>query len=292
MRSFKDYNPIAVFLFFLGVIVPSMFIMDPVLLCISLGGACALHFTLNGRSGFKGFWLFPVVVLAGLILNPLFNHNGATVLFVLNNNPVTAEAAMYGLTMGIMISGVLLWFRSFTQIMTSDKLLYIFGAVSPKLALILSMVLRYIPLFRRQITKTNQAQKAMGLYKEENTIDKLKGGMRIFSVMVTWALENGVITADSMTARGYGVGRRSQFALFKWRKSDKIFLLVTLACVGVVIWAISAKAVGYTFYPKLIPTKASVSGFCGYIVYAVLAVIPVFITVKEVKQWQSLQSKI
>ena len=104
-----------------------------------------------------------------------------------------------------MIVSVLYWFRTLTHIMTSDKLLYLFGSVSPKLALILSMTLRYIPLFRSQIRKTQQAQKALGLYKEDSIPDNIRGGIRIFSVMVSWALENGVITADSMTARGYGL---------------------------------------------------------------------------------------
>ena len=269
-----------------------MFVMDPVLLAISFGGAVTLHFTLNGRNGFKGFWLFPVIIAAGLILNPLFYHNGATVLFVLNNNPITAEAALYGLVMGLMISGILLWFRSFTTIMTSDKLLYIFGAASPKLALMLSMIMRYIPLFRRQISKTNQAQKAMGLYKEENTIDKLKGGMRVFSVMVTWALENGVITADSMVARGYGVGRRSQFAIFKWRKADKLFLLLAMVCTGITFLTIARKAIGFTFYPKITPVPFNALAACGYAVYLLLVLLPVIITVREVRLWQSLQSKI
>ena len=42
--------------------------------------------------------------------------------------------------------------------------------------------------------------------------------------LLDFQLENGIITADSMTARGYGIGRRSRFSLFRWRRGDALLL--------------------------------------------------------------------
>ena len=176
--------------------------------------------------------------------------------------------------------------------MTSDKLLYIFGTVSPKIALILSMALRYIPLYGKQIKKVSQAQKVMGLYKEDNAIDKIRGGMRIFSVMVSWALENGVITADSMTARGYGVGKRSRFAIFRWQKEDTVLAVVTLLLTAVIIAGMAGGKLSYNWYPEIETPGRLPAVFAAYTAYVLLAIIPAAMHIMEEVKWRSLQSEI
>lgn len=290
MKSFSEYNPIAIFVFYVCVLIPAMFSQNPVLISISLVSGILYYCIKNGRKSYKGAWMLLLPII-GLIANPLFSHNGASILFFLNNNPVTLESALFGLSSGAAIAATLFWLASFTKIMTSDKLLYIFGSISPKLALILSMTLRYIPLFQKQIEKTNNAQKAMGLYKDDTAIDKIKGGIRVVSVMVTWALENGVITADSMTARGYGVGKRSRFAIFSWRKADYLLLGISLilgliSCVPMFLGQLS-----YTWYP-LIWAPSSAFKYVSYIGFAVLSLIPDYLQIKEEAKWKSLTSAI
>lgn len=292
MKAFADYNPIAVFFCIMGVASVGMFCMDPLLLLLSLVGAGALFFARNGKAGIRESLWYPLLIVIMAVVNPLFNHNGVTVLFVLNDNPITLEAVYYGLAMGAMVVGTLWWFRSFSQIMTSDKLLYLFGAASPKLALILSMTMRYIPLFRAQAEKTNRTQKALGLYKEDNIPDKLKGGLRVFSVLVTWALENGVITADSMTARGYGVGKRSCFAIFRFRKSDGFLLAAALLLTALTFLGMGMGVIGFTYYPVLAPVSLTPLGALVYLSYGVLSLLPATLEISEALRWKSLQSAI
>ena len=292
MRSFRDYNPIAVFVYYVCVIVPAMFCINPVLMLISIAGGAAFSLAQSEGKSLKKvlvFFIFPVI---GMIANPIFMHKGVTVLFVMNNNPITLEAALYGLTAGLMICATIMWFSSFNKIMTSDKLLYIFGSVSPKIALILSMTLRYIPLYGQQIRKTNQAQKVMGLYKEDNAIDKIRGGIRVFSVMVSWALENGVITADSMAARGYGAGRRSRFAIFRWQPQDTALLITSLFLTAILIAGMAAGRLTYNWYPQIETPGTGLLTLASYTAYLLLALIPVYMQVKEDARWRSLQSEI
>ena len=290
MRSFSDYNPIAVFIFYVCVIVPVMFCVNPVLSCISLAGALAVLFARQGRKAAKKliFLIFPVI---GAVINPLFVHKGTTNLFILNNNPVTLESVLYGLVMGMLISSTILWFSSFNSIMTSDKLLYIFGAASPKIALILSMALRYIPLYGQQVKKVRQAQQVMGLYKEDNAIDKIRAGARIFSVMVSWALENGVITADSMTARGYGTCRRTRFSIFRWFMQDKMLIAVSAVLTALLIAVMAFKGLDYTWYPGIAVPDGGILQSAAYAAFAVLVIIPTYLQLKEEARWRSLQQQ-
>ncbi len=292
MKSFKDHNPIAVFLYYIFVIVPVMFCTNPVLVCISLAAGVAFRAAMGGWAAVRKLLPFAVFPVISMIINPLFVHKGVTVLFILNDNPITLEAVRYGLTIGLIVCATIVWFSSFNSIMTTDKLLYVFGSMSPKIALILSMALRYIPLYGQQIKKIRQAQQVTGLYKEDNAIDKIRGGMRIMSVMVSWALENGIITADSMTARGYGVGRRSRFAIFSWKKQDFMLLAASLLLGGITILGIAVGHMGYEWYPQISAPEANLLTIGTYIAYALLALIPSYLQLKEDSRWRSLQSEI
>ena len=190
-----------------------------------------------------------------------------------------------------MILAVLLWFRCFSKIMTSDKLLYIFSALSPKAALILSIALRYVPLFFKKRREISDSAKGMGIFKADNVPDRLKGHMGVFSALVTWGLEKGIITADSMDARGYGTGRRSCFSLFAFKLKDGLFLGISGLLFLFVLLGQIFGGIDYSFYPSLSvgldPPVLSVSA-----VFFILCFLPCFINAKEELRWRHLQQKI
>src|SRR5699024_11929166 len=98
-----------------------------------------------------------------------------------------------------------------TLLMTSDKFIYLFGKAIPKLSLVISMALRFIPLFKTQIKKISQTQKTLGIYTSKSMVDRVLSGIRTFNSLLTWSFENSITQADSMKSRGYGLkGRRSE----------------------------------------------------------------------------------
>ena len=292
MSALDRYDPVAVTVYFMAEAGVAMFSMHPVILALSLFGALSLYFTRNGSNGMRSHALYLLLFLVMALINPLTHHNGVTVLFVLNDNPVTLEACLYGLAASGMIVSVLYWFRSYSQIMTSDKLLYLFGRFSPRLALTVSMALRYIPLFKQQAKKVNDAQKALGLYKDDNPIDAMRGGMRVFSVMVTWALENGVITADSMAARGYGVTRRSFFARRRFGAKDACLTASALVLALFSVWPAAFGGVRFVFYPALSAVPSDGMSIASYLCYGVLTLLPSLIEWGDELKWRFLKSGI
>ena len=291
MRPLGDCNPIVLLVHVTAVTAVAMFSMNPVLLGLAWLGSL-LWYLRQEENGLR-FHLFSIsMIIMSILVNPIISHNGMTVLFVINDLPVTLESIAYGAGAGVMLSCVLYWFASFSRLMTSDKLLYLFGSLSPKLALIMSMAIRYVPLFAQQTHRVAQAQKAMGLAKEDTIPDRIKGGGRILSVMVTWALENGIITADSMTARGYGIGRRTFFSLYRFRKSDAVQLLLALALVGVTAAGIATDTVYTAYYPALGKIPLEPKALICYGTYALLSFLPVMLEIKEEWMWRSLQSKV
>ena len=292
MRNFEDYNPVTVALYYLSVTGITMFTMNPILHVLSfLGGV--VHFSMvKQKHKLSTHMMFLIIGLILAIIRPVFSHNGATVLFVVNDNPITQEAFIYGINSAVMVVGVLYLFRVFSCVMTGDRLLYLFGSFSPKTALILSMGLRYMPMLRHQHRITADAQKALGINKDDNVIDRIKGSMNVFSATLSWGLENGIITADSMAARGYGSGKRTRYTLFGFSRQDLVIIFVTLG-LTVFVSVMLGKGEFFTeFYPVFRMNPVKGMALAGYAAYGALLLIPVFFKIAGIIRWKYLMSEI
>lgn len=286
MRAFSEHNPIAIFVHFMLTIIIAMFIQNPIILLLALFGSILYYAVTFRKISAKTliFWILLFLLIS--LINPIFSHKGETVLLFINGKAITLEALFYGINNGIMILAVMIWFLVFSEIMTSDKVMYIFGKFRPRLALLISMSLRYIPLYRQRASIINNAQKTMSLYKESNIVDNLKGGMRVTSSLITWSLETSVDTADSFAARGGELKHRSSFSLFKFRKNDTVLIIISIVLFSAVI---SAQAVGVLsvdyyasgdFFSKL---SFEIIAIVAYSAYFILSLIPFILEISARK---------
>jgi len=170
--------------------------------------------------------------------------------------------------------------------------MYLLGGLWSGLALLLSMTLRFVPLFGRQAGRINSAQRAMGVYREDNVVDSAKSGMRVFSILTTWALENGITTADSMRARGYGSGRRTSYTLYRFRLGDGILTAAAMALTGICAAGLLTGALTYNFYPSIGKLPSTPMAAAAYTAYGLLAFIPTIIETEAKLRWRSLRSGI
>ena len=281
MRSFEAMNPLACAVHLLTVIGITIFCTEPVLLTVSFVAALTFFIVLNGSRN-RGFHLAAIGMPALFaLLNPLWNQHGTTVLFLINDRAITAEALFFGAVTGVRLAAVLYWFRIFSDYMTSEKLFYLFRFLSPKLALIFTMAVRNLTLFRQQAKKIQIAQKGIGLYREEHLIDDIRGKLRVFSILLTWALENGIITANSMQARGYGSGKRSSFTYFKWHRSDTAFVCFAGCLCTVTILGLTNGCAEWTFYPVCQAPAMDLRYFSVLIPFSVTAILPLIHELRE-----------
>ena len=290
MSAMDRINPIAAAVYFALVAAVPMFSMDPILVATSLLSAAGLSLTLP-RGG-RSISFAATVVCVSALVNLLVSHNGSTVLFFFGDDRITLEAFLYGLAMGSAMGAVMLWFMSFSRIMTSDKLLYILGRLSPKLSLILSMGLRYTALLSVKAREIKQAGEGMGLSGDRSLMDRARGGLRVFSALVTWALENGITTADSMSARGYGTGKRTHFSVFSFTRFDVVFLCASASFFALCVCGMIVGGSRAEYYPVV---RVGFDGWLSlmtYISYGALALTPVIIETEEALRWKYLRSRI
>lgn len=285
---FSGFHPWVNLCYFALVLVFSMAFLHPVCLLIALGAALGYSSCLYGRRLLGGLkYLVPVVLLAAVI-NPLFTHRGVTVLaYFPSGNPLTMESIAYGLAASVMLAAVFLWFSCWNQVLSTDKMVYLFGRAAPALSLLLSMVLRFIPGLARQMKKISQAQLCLrGGEAPASFWGKLKSGAGSLSILVTWSLEHAVETADAMKSRGYGLPGRTAFALYRWDRRDKGMLawLLGCGCILVIGWVRGDLAYGY--YPRMTGAWTPVSAVL-FVVYLALCLTPLVLNGREVWRWKS-----
>lgn len=285
------YHPLVSFSYFAAVIAGTLLFVHPIFGALSLFTAVLGSAFLNGKKAFKATLSFGVPMFLFIALaNPLFNHRGATILFYLRDNPVTWESFLYGLVSGAMMFAAVVWFTCYNTVITSDKFLYIFGKILPSVALIVSMTLSLIPKMFSQIKVIADSQRTMGLdWKSGGIKDRLRAGSRILSILVSWALEDAVTTADSMRSRGYGQHKRSSFSIFRFGKRDGVLLTVVLLLLAAEIFAYISGRGTMTFFPFAVWRKPDLWDWLLYALFFALGVLPSILQWKEDRKWKQLQ---
>ncbi|MEG1609107.1 MAG: energy-coupling factor transporter transmembrane component T [Clostridia bacterium] len=305
MKVFEKMHPLPIFVYMVAVVTTTMLTLNPIIFAIS----------------FVGSWLFclviakPKLAVDGLIFyipmliliafsNPFFSHNGITVLFWVGDRPFTLESLLYGCAIGGMLISILMWLKDYNMVMSSSKSICLFAKVAPKVGLVVSMALRFVPLFVDRLKKVKQTQKTLGLFCSEKYFVNIKNHLQVFFSVFAWAIENAIDTADSMSARGY-IGnkknkfkasgthkRRAVFSIFRFGARDALFLSFAIICFGAIIALAICGQLEFSFYPYMTTLYSGAWSAVTYAVCAIMMTMPFFVEVKEMIKWKFLQSKI
>lgn len=285
--AFSQYHPLTNFLFFVGAIGFCVVFQHPAYLAVGIGGAAVYYLLLHGRVGLHRLMgMLPVfLVVSGL--NPLFNHYGSRALFTVFGKPYTLEALYYGMALGAMFVGMLLWFGCYSAVLTSDKFVCLFGSLIPSLSLLLVMILRMIPNLTRRAGEIAAARKCIGkgLGEGATNREKISSGLKQLSALTDWALEGSILTADSMRSRGYGCAKRTSFQIYHLCWRDWV-LMALMGVLAALVIGLGGTQASYT--PKLwIPQPG-----WGLVCYGVYVLIPAAVHVQEELKWRIFVSRI
>ena len=288
--AFSGFHPGVNLAFFAGALGLTMFIQQPVYLLISMVSGCAYLCYLQGKSGMlrQVGYLVPILLMMA-VMNPMFNHEGVTVLWYLpNDNPITFEAICFGLASAAMMGASIVWFNCCNTVFTSDKIIYLFGRIIPAMSLLISMTLRFVPRFKNFLQSVLRTQQAM--HRPENTKEKIQQAMAAFSATVSWAMEQSIVSADSMKSRGYGVQGRTAFSIYLFEKRDGItLLLLALLAAGAALPCITGHT-AWNYYPSLSGQLLGPVQLMAYLCYGGMCNLPLIINLMEDRKWNSLRS--
>ena len=240
--GFEVCHPAVNFIFFAAVLYGSASFQHPVFLVIAY--ACAFAYSVK-RSGKRAavfnLCLLPLIVGFALYYSS-YHHFGVTVLgknFVGNN--MTLESMAYGLVVGLRFATACMWLEAMFRIVSSDKVVYLFGRISPLLSLFLTILLRLIPRIGRETRRINLAQKGIGKGSNQgNLFQRSVNCLSIFSALITWMISALVLESDSMRSRGSLLRGRTAFSIYRFDNRDRAFVIglfvcITLTAMGVIL---------------------------------------------------------
>ena len=146
-----------------------------------------------------------------------------------------ADAAI----LGARAACVCMWCSCLFRVVSSDKVVYLFGRVSPQLALFLTILLRLIPRLNREAESIDLAQRVFGRGSDQGNVwERLVHCLRIFSMLITWLIQALALEADSMKSRGSALRGRTAFSIYRFDNRDRAFVIALFS--GIILTGMGA----------------------------------------------------
>ena len=270
--GFELCHPAVNLIFFAAVLVGMITFQHPVFLVISF--LCAFAYSIK-RNGWKALvfdiCLLPLIAAFALYYSS-YTHFGMTVLrqnFVGNN--MTQESLVYGFVLGVTGAGVCIWFSCVFSVFTTDKLVYLFGKVSPRLSLFLAILLRMIPRIKKEAKRINMAQQGIGRGANQGNLwQRFRNSLRIVSMLITWTIDSLTITSESMRSRGSSLRGRKAFSIYRFDNRDRLFVIGLFLCLTLTMMAMLLGQTDIVYDPKIIWTQVNPLFCIGYVVLCLM----------------------
>ena len=271
--GFERCHPAVNLIFFAAVLVGMITFQHPVFLVISF--FCAFAYSIK-RNGLKALvfnlCLLPLVGAFALYYGS-YTHFGMTVLRqnMVGNN-MTLESLVYGAVLGVTGAGVCIWFSCVFSVFTTDKVVYLFGKVSPRLSLFLAIALRMIPRIKKEAKRINMAQQGIGRGANQGNLwQRFRNSLRIVSMLITWTIDSLTIASESMRSRGSSLRGRKAFSIYRFDNRDRLFVIGLFLCLTLTMMAMLLGQTDIVYDPKIIWTQVNPL-FC--IGYGILCLMP------------------
>ena len=291
---FDSYHPAINLIYFAMVFGFTIAISHPVFVMIAFLSSFIYSVKLNGKKQVVlNVSLIPLILLYTAWYS-YYNHFGITNLY--NNfidNKITLEAVTYGFIISVKVAAIVMLCSCLFSIFTTDKVVYLFGKVSPKLSLYLSIVLRFVPRIKNQSKRINTGRKGIGRGAlQGNLIERVINLFKRISITITWALESLIESATSMKSRGYILKGRTAFSIYRFDNRDRGFVLSIFAIFIVVMMAVMLGQTYVMFDPSIVISRFTTISIAFYLAYALLFLLPMILQVIGEIKFKRLQSRI
>lgn len=285
--GFRSFHPFVLFTYYFAAIISIMinrhpfFLFSTVLLLILFNWTVDKGKTL--KIWFRFLLLFSILLF---FIHPLLNHRGQRVLFYVFHEPITLESVFQGAINGLTFLAIMLLFITFSRVLDAEKFLFLFGKAFPKWGMLAMLAVRFVPLFRLRMQDILAVQRARGITVTSGTVrERMKNGFLLVHMLLTWSLEDGIQTADSMAARGYGLEERSRYNPYRFLSADCI---ATGVLTGLLLLSIYGSWLGdgvLTLSPVIEPVFLDGREWVFFIVHCSLIGFPLIVDIKEEALW-------
>ena len=285
--KFDSYHPMINLMYFVTAIICTMRFQHPVYVFISY--VCIFLFAV--KLGGKRSFIFQISLICLIFVYAAwyscYHHFGVTVLHVnFIGNPITLESIVTGVVLGVKTATVLMIFSCIFAVVSSDKVIYLFGKISPRLSLYISVLLRFIPRVKQRAKKIETSRKGIGKGCFQGNLWQRFGHVCSFvSILITWTLEDFVESAASMKCRGYSLRGRTAFSIYRFDNRDRGFVVMLFLCMTVTAVAAVFCQTMIQYNPEILMNRVTPLSFGFYVVYAFQLLLPMILQIAGEKRF-------
>ncbi len=243
--------------YYLHPLCAALYYISALVLCFvqSPAGIAAALFIMIVFSVIRGNWksfvyCLPLAVFI-IILNPIFNHSGETVLFTLFGCNYTLESFSAGFQEAAVILCAVLIFSFFNLSVNDERFMELCGGFFPKISIMLLMIFRHTELLKNAYEETKNMAEINGIsLKTKSFKNKLKIGSAFLDGITSAALENSIDTGISMAARGFLNKNKTRIKKYRFGLRDAVFIIVIsgiFACSFIKPLSVPSAAVFFLF---------------------------------------------
>lgn len=277
--GFEQCHPAVNLIFFATVLVGTLTFQHPVYLAISFLSAFAYSVKRNGRKAvIFNLCLIPLAAAFALYYSS-FHHFGVTVLcrnFI--GNPMTLESLVYGLTLGMAAASVMIWMSCVYSVFSTDKVVYLFGKISPRLSLLFAVFLRMVPRCKQEAGRIHKAQQGIGRgIAQGSCLRRIRNGLRIFSMLITWVIDSLTVASESMGSRGSSLRGRTAYSIYRFDNRDRAYVIMQFACLSVMLMAVLLRQTDMVCDPRIIWNPITPMSCLFYAGYAAFCLMPMML---------------
>ena len=292
--KFDSYHPIINLIYFVAAITCTVCFKHPIFLTI--GYFCAFVYSVK-LGGWKMFLLnlaFFLLAFGYAARYASYEHFGLTVLAVnMIDNQITLESLVYGLVNGFVFATVCMWCCCVFMLITADKIVYLFGRISPKLSLFISILLRTVPRVKVRVKRIEISREGIGKgVVQGNLWQKFLHLLSLLSILITWTMEDFVESSNSMKSRGYSLRGRTAFSIYRFDNRDRSLIIVFFWCLTVIGMGVLLNQTTMYFDPMLIMNPITSLSYIFYAAYALFLLLPMGLQIVGEHQFEKLRTSI
>ena len=194
-----------------------------------------------------------------VVLNALLSHTGDHALATIPGGipgiggPVTVEALIYGVDVGIGIAAAVLSVATLSRVLHPHDLIDAFPHALQRTAALTGAAINIVPGVARNAVAISEAQRMRG-----GSGTRLRDWHAVAAPVVLSALDDSLQLAEAMDARGFGSGPRTRYTTSGWSASAVLVGVCSAAAIAVTV---VARATGSMpdWYPFPVATVPDVS---------------------------------
>lgn len=270
--SFSQRHPLVIFGYYLLALLLLIRMDHPIFFGISFFFLFVQRVLVVGiRKSVRSFLYSISAICFCVLINPLLNHRGVTLLFMLGNMRITKEAVCYGFHMALLLLVSIYLFTCFSYEMTAEKIMVLTGRRFPSFSLLFSMILRIVPKVRCD-------------YKEMSALHGNRP--KTMSALLGMEMEDSLERSIAMKSKGYGKKKRTSYYRKKFLWQDIVFLFIIAAMgIYVLVWS----DVHVRYFPLIAMSPFTIKQYLFAMIYMG---IPLLLYAKEECKWFLWKRKI